>query len=129
MVFAAASWGRRLGTNSPRPRCSTRDANRVGLFEARNAIREQGLPHLVTEGYMDVVALAQLAFLTPWATAGNGLHAGACAKLLRFTDAVVFSFDGDAAERRAPLQQRWRRPAPRGRYAQHQIPVPPRTRP
>jgi DNA primase len=33
--------------------------------------------------------------------AGHGLHADHVHKLFRFTDAVVFSFDGDAAGRRA----------------------------
>ena len=38
-----------------------------GLFEARNALRDEGYV-LVTEGYMDVVALAQLGFPNAVAT-------------------------------------------------------------
>jgi DNA primase len=71
-----------------------------GLFEARGAIREAGFA-LVTEGYMDVVALAQLGFGNAVATLGTACTAEHIAKLLRFTDSVVFSFDGDAAGRRA----------------------------
>ena len=71
-----------------------------GLFEARNALREHGYA-LVTEGYMDVVALAQLGFPNAVATLGTACTADHVQKLFRFTDSVVFSFDGDAAGRRA----------------------------
>ena len=71
-----------------------------GLFEARNALREHGYV-LVTEGYMDVVALAQLGFPNAVATLGTACTADHVHKLFRFTDSVVFSFDGDAAGRRA----------------------------
>jgi DNA primase len=71
-----------------------------GLFEARTALREQGFV-LVTEGYMDVVALAQLGFANAVATLGTACTPEHVQKLFRFTDAVVFSFDGDNAGRRA----------------------------
>ena len=71
-----------------------------GLFEARTALREHGYA-LVTEGYMDVVALAQLGFANAVATLGTACTPEHVQKLLRFTDSVVFSFDGDAAGRRA----------------------------
>jgi DNA primase len=56
---------------------------------------------LVTEGYMDVVALAQLGFANAVATLGTACTPDHVQKLFRFTDAVVFSFDGDGAGRRA----------------------------
>jgi DNA primase len=56
---------------------------------------------LVTEGYMDVVALAQLGFPNAVATLGTACTNEHVQKLFRFTDAVVFSFDGDSAGRRA----------------------------
>ena len=56
---------------------------------------------LVVEGYMDVVALAQLGFPNAVATLGTACTAEHVQKLFRFTDSVVFSFDGDAAGRRA----------------------------
>src|SRR5204862_4422329 len=71
-----------------------------GLYEARNAIRQRGHV-LVVEGYMDVVALAQSGFGNAVATLGTACTAEHMQKLFRFTDSVVFSFDGDAAGRRA----------------------------
>ncbi|MEO7030712.1 MAG: toprim domain-containing protein, partial [Herbaspirillum sp.] len=71
-----------------------------GLFEARQAIRAAGYV-LVTEGYMDVVALAQLGFPQVVATLGTACTATHAQKLLRQTDHVVFSFDGDRAGRGA----------------------------
>jgi DNA primase len=71
-----------------------------GLFEARQALREKGYA-LVVEGYMDVVALAQSGFANAVATLGTACTADHVHKLFRFTDSVVFSFDGDAAGRRA----------------------------
>jgi DNA primase len=71
-----------------------------GLFEARRAVRERGYA-LVTEGYMDVVALAQSGFLNAVATLGTACTPEHVQKLFRFTDQIVFSFDGDAAGRAA----------------------------
>jgi DNA primase len=50
---------------------------------------------------MDVVALAQNGFGNAVATLGTACTAEHVQKLFRFTDTVVFSFDGDAAGRRA----------------------------
>jgi DNA primase len=50
---------------------------------------------------MDVVALAQLGFPNAVATLGTACTAEHVQKLFRFTDSVVFSFDGDSAGRRA----------------------------
>ncbi len=86
--------------NSPETPVFHKGRELYGLFEARTAIREQGFA-LVTEGYMDVVALAQLGFPNAVATLGTACTPEHVQKLLRFTDAVVFSFDGDAAGRRA----------------------------
>ena len=86
--------------NSPETPVFHKGRELYGLFEARTAIREQGYA-LVTEGYMDVVALAQLGFPNTVATLGTACTPDHVQKLLRFTDAVVFSFDGDNAGRRA----------------------------
>ncbi|QDL54013.1 DNA primase [Rhodoferax aquaticus] len=86
--------------NSPETPVFSKGRELYGLFEARNALRDQGYA-LVTEGYMDVVALAQLGFPNAVATLGTACTADHVHKLFRFTDAVVFSFDGDAAGRRA----------------------------
>ena len=86
--------------NSPETPVFSKGRELYGLFEARTALREHGFV-LVTEGYMDVVALAQLGFANSVATLGTACTTDHVQKLFRFTDAVVFSFDGDAAGRRA----------------------------
>jgi DNA primase len=86
--------------NSPETPVFSKGRELYGLFEARNALREHGYV-LVTEGYMDVVALAQLGFPNAVATLGTACTPEHVQKLFRFTDSVVFSFDGDEAGRRA----------------------------
>jgi len=86
--------------NSPETPVFSKGRELYGLFEARIALREAGYV-LVTEGYMDVVALAQSGFANAVATLGTACTTDHVQKLFRFTDAVVFSFDGDAAGRRA----------------------------
>ena len=86
--------------NSPETPVFSKGRELYGLYEARTALREAGYV-LVTEGYMDVVALAQLGFPNAVATLGTACTTEHVQKLFRFTDAVVFSFDGDAAGRRA----------------------------
>ena len=86
--------------NSPETAVFSKGRELYGLFEARSSLREMGYA-LVTEGYMDVVALAQLGFPNTVATLGTACTNDHVQKLFRFTDAVVFSFDGDAAGRRA----------------------------
>ena len=86
--------------NSPETPVFVKGRELYGLHEARAALRKHGFA-LVVEGYMDVVALAQLGFPNAVATLGTACTAEHVQKLFRFTDAVVFSFDGDAAGRRA----------------------------
>ncbi len=86
--------------NSPETPVFVKGRELYGLFEARTAFRERGYA-LVVEGYMDVVALAQLGFPNAVATLGTACTPDHLTKLFRFTDQVVFSFDGDAAGRKA----------------------------
>jgi DNA primase len=86
--------------NSPETPVFVKGRELYGLHEARTAMRQRGYV-LVVEGYMDVVALAQLGFPNAVATLGTACTAEHVQKLFRFTDSVVFSFDGDAAGRRA----------------------------
>ncbi|HKT96085.1 MAG TPA: DNA primase [Paraburkholderia sp.] len=86
--------------NSPETPLFNKGSELYGLFEARLAIREQHYV-LVVEGYMDVVALAQLGFQNAVATLGTACTPIHVQKLMRQTDTVIFSFDGDAAGRRA----------------------------
>ena len=86
--------------NSPETPVFSKGRELYGLFEARAAIRQRGFI-LVTEGYMDVVALAQLGVGNAVATLGTACTEEHVTKLLRFAEQIVFSFDGDAAGRRA----------------------------
>jgi DNA primase len=86
--------------NSPETPVFSKGRELYGLFEARQPIRERGHA-LVVEGYMDVVALAQAGHANAVATLGTACTADHVQKLLRFTDDIVFAFDGDAAGRRA----------------------------
>ncbi len=86
--------------NSPETPVFVKGRELYGLYESRAGIRARGHA-LVVEGYMDVVALAQSGFENAVATLGTACTEEHLRKLFRFTDAVVFSFDGDAAGRRA----------------------------
>ncbi|MFN4115113.1 MAG: DNA primase [Inhella sp.] len=86
--------------NSPETPVFVKGQELYGLFEGRAAIRQSGYA-LVVEGYMDVVALAQHGLRHAVATLGTACTSDHVAKLFRFTERIVFSFDGDAAGRRA----------------------------
>ena len=86
--------------NSPETPLFQKGSELYGLFEARQAIREAGYV-LVVEGYMDVVALAQMGFGQTVATLGTACTPVQVQKLMRQTDRIVFSFDGDNAGRGA----------------------------
>jgi DNA primase len=86
--------------NSPETPVFSKGRELYGLYEARQAIRDKGYS-LVTEGYMDVVALAQWGFGNAVATLGTACTADHVQKLFRATDSVIFSFDGDKAGVRA----------------------------
>jgi DNA primase len=86
--------------NSPETPVFVKGRELYGLYEARQALRARGHA-LVVEGYMDVVALAQHGLGHAVATLGTACTREHVQKLLRFTDSIVFSFDGDAAGRRA----------------------------
>jgi DNA primase len=89
--------------NSPETPLFVKGRELYGLYEARAALRKAGVA-LVVEGYMDVVALAQLGLPNAVATLGTACTPDHVAKLVRFTDRVVFAFDGDAAGRRAAVR-------------------------
>ncbi|AHV93326.1 DNA primase [Bordetella holmesii 30539] len=86
--------------NSPETPVFSKGHELYGLWEARLAIRQEGVV-IVVEGYMDVVGLAQLGIGNAVATLGTSTTPDHVKKLLRTSDKVVFSFDGDAAGRRA----------------------------
>ncbi|CAM3747970.1 DNA primase [Bordetella tumulicola] len=86
--------------NSPETPVFSKGQELYGLWEARQAIRKEGQV-IVVEGYMDVVGLAQQGIAHAVATLGTATTPDHVKKLLRASDKVVFSFDGDAAGRRA----------------------------
>ncbi len=86
--------------NSPETPLFEKGREVYGLVQAREAMRAAGRV-LVVEGYMDVVALAQFGVGYAVATLGTATTPVHVAKLLRLTDELVFSFDGDSAGRKA----------------------------
>ncbi|MFT7490841.1 MAG: DNA primase [Pseudohongiellaceae bacterium] len=86
--------------NSPETPIFSKGKELYGLYEARQAYKQ--LPRLlVVEGYMDVVALAQFDIRYGVATLGTACGADHLARAFRFTNEIVFCFDGDAAGRKA----------------------------
>lgn len=86
--------------NSPDTPIFSKGHELYGLWEGKNGIRAEGCV-LVVEGYMDVVALAQAGLCNAVATLGTSTTPQHVQKLLRASDRVIFSFDGDKAGRRA----------------------------
>ncbi len=104
--FVVGFGGRVIGAgepkylNSPETPLFEKGRELYGLPQARQAIRDSGRV-LVVEGYMDVVALAQHGVEYAVATLGTATTPTHVQKLLRQADEIVFSFDGDAAGRKA----------------------------
>lgn len=86
--------------NSPDTPIFSKGQELYGLWEGRTGIRAEGCV-LVVEGYMDVVGLAQLGLENAVATLGTSTTPQHVQKLLRASDRIIFSFDGDKAGRRA----------------------------
>lgn len=86
--------------NSPETPLFSKGQELYGLWEARQAIRQEGQV-IVVEGYMDVLGLARQGIANAVATLGTATTPDHVKKLLRSSDKVVFSFDGDGAGRRA----------------------------
>ncbi|MGL4668929.1 MAG: DNA primase [Saezia sp.] len=86
--------------NSPETPVFLKGHELYGLYEARSEIRHHNYV-LITEGYMDVVALAQHGFTNAVATLGTACTPEHMQKIFKFTDSIIFSFDGDNAGRKA----------------------------
>lgn len=86
--------------NSPETALFQKGHELYGLFQGRKAIQEARRA-LVVEGYMDVIALAQHGVDYAVATLGTATTPHHIARLFRYTDSIVFCFDGDEAGRRA----------------------------
>ncbi len=86
--------------NSPETPVFHKGEEIYGLWELKQANTQIG-QIFVTEGYMDVVALAEQGVTTAVATLGTAINGGQVEKLFRLCRSLVFCFDADAAGRKA----------------------------
>ena len=86
--------------NSPETPVFHKSEALYGLYEARK-IKETAHSILVVEGYMDVVALAQHGIENVVATLGTATTTQHIQQLFRYTQEIIFCFDGDRAGRDA----------------------------
>ena len=86
--------------NSPETPLFHKSRELYGLFEGRRDAQDAGFA-LVVEGYMDVVALAEVGICNAFATLGTSPNQSHCETLLRMVPGIVFCFDGDRAGRAA----------------------------
>lgn len=86
--------------NSPETPIFHKGNELYGLYEARQA-HTRLTRVLIVEGYMDVVSLAQQGIDYAVATLGTATSAKHIQKLLRYTQELIFCFDGDRAGRQA----------------------------
>ena len=74
-----------------------------GLYEARRSIQEKKRV-IVVEGQMDAIQLSQAGFGESCAPLGTAIRSEHVERLLKMTDHIIFSFDGDTAGRKAALR-------------------------
>ncbi len=86
--------------NSPETPVFHKGRELYGLYQAKNAIRDQQQV-LVVEGYMDVLALAQYGLRNAVATLGTATTKDHLERLFRVSPEILFCFDGDQAGRKA----------------------------
>lgn len=86
--------------NSPETTIFHKSQELYGLYEAKEESR-QIQRFLIVEGYMDVIALHQSGISYAVATLGTAFNIKHIQKLLRYSEEIVFCFDGDAAGQRA----------------------------
>ncbi len=86
--------------NSPETTVFRKGAELYGLFEAKKA-NNKLKRILIVEGYMDVIALAQMGIRNSVATLGTATSDRHLTRLFRLVPEVVFCFDGDNAGRTA----------------------------
>ncbi len=86
--------------NSPETPIFQKHKILYGLHEARAHIAKQKMA-FVSEGYMDVVGMAQYGIGNAVASLGTAFTEDHLRVLLRFTDNICFVFDGDGAGQKA----------------------------
>jgi DNA primase len=86
--------------NSPESPLFHKSDEIYGLFELKKAVTNIERIY-ITEGYMDVVALAEHGVHTAVATLGTAINNRQIESLFRVCKNLVFCFDGDAAGKKA----------------------------
>jgi DNA primase len=86
--------------NSPETPLFQKGQELYGLYQSLKANRKLERV-MVVEGYMDVIALFQLGVTYAVATMGTATTAHHLERLRRYTNEIVFCFDGDQAGRTA----------------------------
>jgi len=89
--------------NSPESDIYHKSEVLYGLFQARQAIRNQDLCYLA-EGYLDVISLHQGGIKNVVASSGTSLTEGQIRLIRRYTNHVTVLYDGDAAGIKASLR-------------------------
>jgi DNA primase len=86
--------------NSPESPVFHKGSEIYGLFELKKG--SNNIDHiLITEGYMDVIGLAQHGVKTAVATLGTAINNAQIEKLFRSSKSLIFCFDGDNAGKKA----------------------------
>jgi len=86
--------------NSPETPVFQKSSELYGLYESKKS-GEKFSRLLLVEGYMDVIALAQMGIRNAVATLGTATSARHLTRMFRAVSEVVFCFDGDTAGRNA----------------------------
>lgn len=86
--------------NSPETPTFHKGIELYGLYEALQANKNLK-QFIIVEGYMDVIALNQHGINNCGATLGTATSHQHLQKIFRFTENIVFSFDGDDAGKKA----------------------------
>lgn len=89
--------------NSPETVLYNKSRVLYGLFQAKNAMRNQGAA-ILTEGYADTIMLHQHGFTHTVASSGTALTREQLQLLGRFTKKVFIAYDGDTAGQAATLR-------------------------
>ena len=86
--------------NSPETPIFHKNEELFGLYEAKSC-NPKGCHLVVVEGYMDVIALHQFGITQAVATLGTAINRHHIQKLLRYSNHIIFCFDGDGAGQKA----------------------------
>ena len=86
--------------NSPESPVFHKGSEIYGLYELKKAVQQIDAI-IITEGYMDVIALVQHGVKTAVATLGTAINNDQIEKLFRVCKTLIFCFDGDAAGKKA----------------------------